>query len=278
MHRTRRDTAEFVIASLNALGINPHAESRLMRMRRVLMEAAGTIPPDHADFEVAIEAERDMQLLQYVFEQEHARSAHAGFQRLLRRLTDDAVLPQDNRNQSTGRDTQFELFVGAICQAAGFLPVEYPDPPDVACFVEDTAMGVEAKRIKSTTQVKKRIAKAAKQIKQSCMPGVIALDTSVALNPNNDRITAPMSDEHFSPLYHEAIRRFCDEHLRQWISGGPVIGIVVHDHQVRFDTDGSWSLCSMTARFCTAQDGAGKRLFHSFVSPYVDALPNMVHI
>ncbi len=34
----------------------------------------------------------------------------------------------------------------------------------------------------------------------------------------------------------------------------------------------------MTARFCTAEDDAGKRLFNSFVFPYVNALPNMEHI
>ncbi len=281
MPRTRSETAEFVIASLKALGIDPHPQSRLMRMRSVLLEAAGIIPSDHPDFEVALEADRDMQLLQYVFEQDHARSAHVGFQRLLRKLTDDTVLPQENREQSTGRDTQFELFVGAICQAAGFNPVEYPDPPDVTCCVEGTLIGVEAKRIKSETQTKKRIPKAAKQIEQSSLSGIIALDTSVALNPNNDRVTTPIPDEQFAPLYHEAINRFLrhyDKRIREWTSGRRLIGIVVHDHQVRFETDASWSLCSMTARFCTAEDDAGKRLFNSFVFPYVNALPNMEHI
>lgn len=83
MPRTRSETAEFVIASLNALGIEPHPQSRLMRMRRVLLDAAGFIPPDNPDFETALEADRDMQLLEYVFEQDHAKSRHAGFKRLL---------------------------------------------------------------------------------------------------------------------------------------------------------------------------------------------------
>ncbi len=54
MPRTRRDIAKFVIASLNALGIEPHPASRLMRMRRVLTDAVGVIPPDHPDFETAL--------------------------------------------------------------------------------------------------------------------------------------------------------------------------------------------------------------------------------
>src|SRR4030042_275607 len=87
MPRTRTETAEFVITSLNGLGIKPKPGSRLMRMLRVFTEAAGIIPPAHPDFEIALEAERDMQLLEYVFEQEHARTRHAGMIRLLRKLT-----------------------------------------------------------------------------------------------------------------------------------------------------------------------------------------------
>ncbi len=281
MSRTRSETAEFVIASLNALGIEPHPQSRLMRMRRVLLDATGFIPPDDPDFETALEADRDMQLLEYVFEQDHAKSRHAGFKRLLRKLTDDTVLPQDNREQSKGRDTQFELFIAAICQAAGFIPVEYPDPPDVTCCVEGITIGVEAKRIKSEAQVKKRVPKAAKQIHESRLSGIIALDTSVALNPNNDRVTRPIPDEEFVPLYHAAINLFLrryDARIRKWVSGKNVIGIIVHDHQVRFETDESWSLSSMTVQFCTAEDEAGKQLFNSFWFPYVDALPNMQHV
>ncbi len=281
MPRKRREIAEFVIASLNAFGIEAHPQSRLMRMRSVLLDGAGFIPPDHPCFETALEAERDMQLLQYVFEQDHAKSRHAGFKRLLHKLTDDPVLPQDNRERSKGRDTQFELFIAAICQAAGFIPVEYPDPPDVTCCVEGITIGVEAKRIKSEAQVGKRIAKAAKQIYESGLPGIIALDTTVALNRNNDRITTPIPEEEFVPLYKDAINLFLrryDERIRKWVSGKGVIGIIVHDHQVRFETDASWSLSSMTIRFHTAEDEAGKQLFNSFVCPYVNALPNIRHV
>ncbi len=221
-----------------------------------------------------------MQLLEYVFEQDHAKSGHPGLKRLLRKLTDDSVLPQDDREQSRGRDTQFELFVAAICQAAGFFPVDYQEP-DVTCTVESVQIGVAAKRIKSETQVQKRIPKAAKQIQTSGLSGVIALDTSVGLNPNNERITKPIPDEEFVPLYQEAINRFLCRYAKRikgWVHGRGVIGIVVHDHQVRFETDASWSLCSMTMRFDTAEGEAGKRLFNSFVFPYVDALPNMQHL
>jgi len=277
MRRTRLEIANFVIASLNALNIKPHPESRLMRMRRVLIEASGTIPPNHPDFETALEADRDMQLLEYVFEQDHAKSGNPGLVRLLHKLTDDSVLPQSNREQSRGRDTQFELFVAAICQAAGFVPVDYQEP-DVICTLEGARIGIAAKRIKSESQVSKRIPKAAKQIEMSGLLGVIALDTSIGLNANNERITTPMSDEEFVPLHGMAINYFLSCHadrIRTWVRGRGVIGIIVHDHQVRYKVDGSWWLTSMTIRFSSAEDDTGKQLFQSFEFPYAYALPNM---
>lgn len=280
MARTRRENAEFVIASLNDLGIEPHPSSRLMQMRSAL-DAAGVIAPDHADFDTALEAERDMQLIAFGLEQDHAKSGHAGFKQLLCKLSDDSVLPQEDRQQSSGRDTQFELFIGAICQAAGFTPVEYPDPPDVTCHVNGAAIGVEAKRIKSEGQVNKRIRKAAKQIHGSGIPGVIALDTCVALNPGNTRITTPVPDEVFARNHCKAINLFLRRHIkriRSWVSGKGVIGIIVHDHQVRSEIDASWSLSSMTMNLPLADAEYSKRLFNTFVTSYVAAQPNMQHL
>lgn len=280
MPRTRIESAEFVIGSLKALGIEPHPASRLMQMRRVLIEAAGIILPNHPEFETALESERDMQLLEYVFEQDHAKSGHADFVGRLHKLADDSVLPQDDREQSVGRNTQFELFVAAVCQAAGFIPVDYQEP-DVTCTVQRARVGIAAKRIKSEGQIKKRVPEAAKQIGASGLAGVIALDTSVGLNPNNIRITAPIPDAKFVALHREALHGFLrryDERIRKWVRGRGVIGLIIHDHQVRFKADASWWLSSMTTRFCVAEDEAGKRLFSLFELPYVNALPNMQHL
>ena len=280
MQRTRAENASFVVAAVRELGIEPHPQSRLMQMHRVLTKATEIIQPDDPDFDTALEAERDMQLLGFVFDQPKVRDDHSDFQFLVKRMLNDSVLPQDNRTRSEGRDTQFELFVAAICQAAGFSPVNYQEP-DVTCTVQGVQIGVAAKRVKSEAQVKKRIPKAAKQIQTSGLLGVIALDTSVALNPNNERITKPIPDEQFVHLYREAITRFLrryDERIRVWVRNRGVLGIIVHDHQVRLETDADWSLSSMTMRFCTAEAEEARRLFELFVVPYVEALPNMQHV
>jgi hypothetical protein len=148
-------------------------------------------------------------------------------------------------------------------------------------MVKGVRPGIAAKRIKSEVQTKKRIPKAAKQIQISSMPGIITLDRSVALNPSNERITIPIPDKEFAHLHREAINHFLrhyNERIREWVRGRGVIGIIVHDHQVRFKTDASWWLSSMTTRFCSTEDSEGKEHFGIFELPYVNALPNMQHL
>src|SRR6266852_6764371 len=116
MRRTRAENAAFVIAAVRALGIEPRPESRLMQMHRILTEAPGIIQPDAPAFATALEAERDMQLLGFVFDQQNPHRDRSDFRSLVKRMLSDSVLPQDNREESKGRNSQFELFVAAICQ------------------------------------------------------------------------------------------------------------------------------------------------------------------
>jgi hypothetical protein len=274
--RTRIETGEFVIAAIKALGVDVPASSRLMRMHRAYTNAIGSIRPGHADFETVLEAERDMQQLEYIFEQDHARTRHPGLLKLLPKLINDSVLPQA-RGDSTGRDAQLELFVAAICQAAGFIPVDYPEP-DVTCVVDGVSLAIAAKRIKSEDQTEKRVAKAAKQIQKSGMPGVIALDTTIARNPKNERFTVPMPDDQFGRLYRKEIDPFFRRHaeqMRDSAHGRGVLGLIVHDHRVRLGANRLWSLESMTVWYCTAEDEASRRLFGLFTSRYSCAIPNM---
>ena len=89
------------------------------------------------------------------------------------------MLPNEDRSHSKGRDAQFELFVAAVCQNAGLHPVAREEP-DVTCHIEGIKFGIAAKRIKSVTNLKKHVRKAAQQIEGAGFPGMIALDTNVA--------------------------------------------------------------------------------------------------
>lgn len=208
--RTRAENAAFVIAEIQALGIRLSPQSRLMHMHRVLTEAGGTIRPDDPDFDTALEAERDMQLLGFVFGQVNPHRDRRDFRSLVKRVLKDSVLPQHNRGESEGRDFQFELFVAAICQSAGLIPVDYEEP-DVTCTVNGIKFGLAAKRLKNISNMDKRLKKAAEQVQEAQLPGIIALDTCLALNLENKRITALISDEQFGLLYSRAFHRFIDD-------------------------------------------------------------------
>jgi hypothetical protein len=279
--RTRAENAEFVIAHIKALGLSPNPQSRLMQMYSVLTKAGGIIPPDSPDFDTALEAERDLQVLGFVFEQTVAHPSDAEFQRLVKNVLKDSLLPHEDHNQSKGRDAQFELFVAAICQNAGMLPVAHEEP-DVTCHVGDIKFGIAAKRIKNTTKLEKHIRKAADQIKIAKLPGIITLDTCIALNPHNERVTTPIPDEQFGPLYSKAIKRFIDNHcnnFRNWVRGRGARGIVIHDQQVRFRPNGEWALEGMTmfVNFAS-KNNRRKRDFAIFAKQYKTGLPNVTHL
>ncbi len=220
MRRTRAENAEFVIAAVKALGLQPHPQSRLMRMHRALTSAS-FVTWDSPDFETALEAERDLQVLAFVFENGEAQSPESEFGSLVKAALKDSVLPQDDRTQSKGRDAQFELFVAAICQSAGMHPVARQEP-DVTCTVRGVKFAIAAKRLKSLASLGKRVREAALQIQKAALPGIIALDTSGALNRENKRITKPIPDREFGPLYKHGVDLFITEYherLQEWVRG-----------------------------------------------------------
>jgi len=292
MRRTRTETASFVIASVKAFGLHPHPQSRLMRMHRVLTEGDRIIRPDHPDFETALEAgrdlqpdfqtaleaERDLQVLAFVFDTPAGHQNDTEFKRLVKHALKDSVLPQRDRTQSRGRDAQFELFVAAICQSAGLLPVAREEP-DVTCTVDGVKFGIAAKRLKNVGNLEKRVRKSATQIENAGFPGIIALDTSVARNRDNRRFTTPIADEQFGCLYKDALYRFVDNYrpgIQDWVRGKGVRGIVIHDQQVRFEANGEWSLAGMTFWVPTARENQRRnREASQFWRHYQNGLPNL---
>lgn len=251
-----------------------------MKMYRVVAASTPSIPATDPDFEIALEARRDMTVLAFILEQAHAKQTVDGFLGKLSRVCDDSVLPQDDPKDSPGRNTQFELFVAAICQAARLFPVEYSEP-DVLCALDGMRVGIAAKRIKSDKQIKKRILKASKQIQQSGQPGFIALDTSIALNPDNRRIGTVIPEEEFGKQYGDAMNASIAsyEHILKNLDDRDfVIGCIVHDQQILPDSDGNWMLTGMTTAVPIAASTEGTTLFFRFWSRYSNGLPDVQHL
>jgi hypothetical protein len=278
IRRTRAENAEFVIRSVKALGLEPNPTSRLMQMHQVLTGANGIITPDHPDFEAAVEAERDMQVFAFVFDQVPAHPNDTGFHRLIRTALKDSLLPQDDRTRSKGRDAQFELFVAAVCQSSGMLPV-VREEPDVTCVVQRIKFGIAAKRVKSVASLEKRVRDAADQVRRTRLPGIIALDTCVALNRENQRITVPIPEEEFWRRYKQGVYHFIGEYhdrVQELVRGKGVLGLAIHDHQIRFQPNGEWTLESMTIHVSTARENQRRnREFATFARQYGKGLPNV---
>ena len=147
--RTRPENATFVVESINALGLRVPAGLRVMQMHRTLTdESRPLIRPGDPDFETAVEAEGDLQVLAFVFDVAAAHPTDRKFRDLVKLTLGDSVLPQDNRNQSKGRDFQFELFIAAICQNAGLLPVVREEPDVTLRAGREVRSGRETRKVR----------------------------------------------------------------------------------------------------------------------------------
>src|SRR5437899_5428 len=103
MERNLTGLAIYVLESARAMGVTVPPSSRLGRMQRAV-EPGFNIAPDHPDFQLALESLRDLQQLAFVFDELSQPHAPADFARRLRKVIEDAALPQENLTKSQGRD------------------------------------------------------------------------------------------------------------------------------------------------------------------------------
>ena len=272
---TRPELSSFVIATIEAAGVPVPPSSRLRRMFDLYHSGIGTIEPDHPDYEIALEGERDMQLLAFAFDQLATTETSGVFGDLLKKLVHDSVLPQRDRTHSPGRDASFEIYVGAVCTAAQLLPVEWEEP-DVSCVLDNAKFVFAAKRLKSIRSLQKRVSKAVKQIARSGFPGVIVLDVGLAFNPDNHRIRR-MHETVFFSEYEANFNATWSEYqskVQKAMAQSNVLGAIVHDYHVRQQSDG-WQLAGMTIRVAAeARSAEEQRQFKRLSTLYTYGLPN----
>ena len=152
----------------------------------------------------------------------------------------------------------------------------------MTCIAEGIKFGIAAKRVKNVARLAKHVRKAGDQIQKAGFPGIIALDTTVALNRDNDRINTPIPDDEFWSLYRHALNRSIrgiHDTIMECVRGKSVCGIVFHDQQVRYQSNDEWSLCGMTMRLRTArEDHHANRLFSIFEDRYLTGPPDMKYL
>jgi hypothetical protein len=248
---TKAELAAHVVKWIEAQGITVSGGSRLDRMRTMLVRPDGSpapfIAPGEKDFDVALEAERDLQMLGFASDQLASESLPSNFRTRLKLLLKDTALPQDGSANTAGRDVQCELYVAAICMKAGTSPTF--DEPDVCCTVDGLGFGIAVKRIKSPGMFKERIREAVKQIERASLPGIVVADVSVMLNPTNERIIQAVSDDVYHAAAKLTMHNFVDGHhaqLSDWFKGSKARGLILIDHHVRQHPADGWGLDTMT--------------------------------
>ncbi|MEZ6049169.1 MAG: hypothetical protein R3C11_27055 [Planctomycetaceae bacterium] len=163
-----------------------------------ILRRPGIIEPDDPDYLIVLESIRDMYQLRLIVDtmnvyRESPNSiwppGYCG-----------KILPYHNMimHNTPGRNYQFQLYVAALCTNAR-LPTRHQEP-DVTCLVGSTLLGIAAKRLKTIRAFKENVKNAADQVRLAGIPGIVALDLTLAQNPANRHITSSLESQLFVQL------------------------------------------------------------------------------
>lgn len=274
MKRTLREAATYVYETVESLGFDATRSSRLARMKRVFKKK-GFIKETDPEFGLACEALRDIAILEFSFDQLVPVLSPEVLQSKVALIVKDGIFPQDSP-RTPGRDTQTELYVAAVCQAAGLSPVFAE--PDVVVSTASGRYGLAVKRVKNMKQLEKRFRDAASQIQRSGMIGFIVLDLMLAFNPDNERLETIWPDGAFSQVYGggiDAFIRVTFDKFKVWQEGRTIRGVIIHDHLVRKCDPVNWELAS-TTKFVSLDhhNQARYRAGDRFWKTYCQGIPN----
>ena len=270
--RTHVDAANYAIAQFEALGLNP--PQRLVEMHNAL--EGEHIPFVSSSFPMALESMRDLHQLLLIFEQLKEHRSDRRYLNEVKHLLHDHVLPQDDTD-SPGRDRQFQLYLAAICQKAGLVPVAHEEP-DVTCHVNGSKFGIAAKRIKSTNilAIQKHIKKGARQLRGQGLRGIIALDLTMSRNPDNNLMTSRLHGQAYAMISESVSREFSETHhedIGRWVASenamDNVKAILIVEFYFRIKENERWGL---EGNLYWKQNGPDP-LFEAFVEEFSKRTP-----
>jgi hypothetical protein len=219
-----------------------------------------------------------LQLLEFAFDHLPLTTTDRSVRCLINNVVKDSLRPQDDCRKSAGRDAAFELFVGAVAAAAKLDPVLFEEP-DLSCELKGQKYAIAAKRIKSVKSLLKRVSDGCEQIQRAGSYGFVALDTCLAFNPKNDRIEDPMATNQFLQRYFRVLnsvwRRYDARAQEIMLKHDRVLGLVIHDCQIRLNQQNEYELVGMSMRVVSASlTRPEQRHFSELTTIYTNGLPN----
>ncbi|HEY2783469.1 MAG TPA: hypothetical protein VGJ05_00715 [Fimbriiglobus sp.] len=102
------------------MGFRVNPSSRVMQQHNTLVNNIADIAFGTDEFFIAVEALRDLQMLGFVFDQVNDVEDPI-FRELIKKCLSDPTLREEGRDNTPGRDAQFELFVAAVSKRASSL-------------------------------------------------------------------------------------------------------------------------------------------------------------
>ncbi len=216
-----RDMAETVtqwVQSHPQLCSSKH--NRLLHQCKLYTESKGIIQKTHPNWLSFIQGLKDIQEYWFIIKVFGNQLLEEPLFEPLTLSLQDPNLPQDSKAGTPGRDTQFELFIAAIAARTGLSVDRLGDgQADWLLDVSGKKWSLEAKRIKKLERMEKHIRKAGKQIVASNVGGVIAIDISLAVNPNCDPLPRFTSEDEIQKAHRMRTDCFMQRFLpsiREW--------------------------------------------------------------
>ncbi|MBN1803651.1 MAG: hypothetical protein JW837_00230 [Sedimentisphaerales bacterium] len=277
MQRSLSEAANYVLRQFNCFVIKVPNNSRLILEYKSVCKdngsSRGFIPEDDSNFDVAIEAQRDFRQLEFFFDQIDSDAQKANCVSILKQIIKDSVFPQDDKLNSQGRNAQAEAFVFAVCKNAGMNPLF--EEPDVTCQVKGKKFGIAVKRIKNLSKIKPRLVEGKNQINKLGLPGIIFVEVTIAVNPQNYKIVTNENEQEVRDWWTAKMRNVTNSILND-VRNEEVRGIFLHECCPVCFPEGQYLLRSMTYGISTSKNEKQKNEWRQFKGAFIKGLPNLI--
>jgi len=266
---THRAMAESVLEWLRAhpqLGVSD--QNRLSRQCRLIVNSQGIIQKANPDWRHFVQSLRDLQEYWFIVQILGERLLDAPFLDRFAVSLADPVHPADSAGDTPGRDAQFELFLAAIASRAGLgVDRSGQSGADWILTVPTARWSLEAKRVKNLNRVGARVRKAVKQIVISEIGGVIALDISMAVNPDCSPLPEFVPDNAIAGAHEARTNALAQEMLPliiQRIGRANVGFLLLHDFVIcpastTEKAADSWALIELWSKLDTVTTASSRR-------------------
>ncbi len=151
------------------------------------------------------------------------------------------------------------------------------EEPDVICEIDEQKFGVAVKRLKTLSQMEKRLRKAAKQIQKSGSLGVISMEITLAVNSENVPIVTNQDENGVRDWWTREMGKRVDgisNRVWQKLRDTRVLGVFLHEH-CPMCIGGNYVLRSMNYGIETS-DGTAKILWQEFKNRCRSGFPNLI--